>query len=183
MVPTSEEVRASPYGSDSYLILVKNCCSACITSNINDFEGKPVKVDARVKGVGGAINLSHKGTIRWAFQDNEGKSHTFPIQDSFNTLNAPYCLLSPQYWSQNSNDNMARSKGTWLAIYDDKVELHCDNNIYQRTINLDKSSNIAAISSSPGNMCYRAFHALHEVMVDCYVPVCFNTQVVMHDEE
>ena len=32
-------------------------------------------------------------------------------------------------------------------------------------------------------MRYRAFHALHEVMVDYNMPVCFNTQVVMDDGE
>ena len=75
--PTSGDSEANPYDSDSYLILVDNCCSACVTNDINDFEGEPVKVNARVKGVGGAIKLSHKGTIKWSFQDNEGRSHTF----------------------------------------------------------------------------------------------------------
>ena len=140
-------------------------------------------MNARVKGVWRAINLSHIGTIKWSFQDNEGRSQTFIIKDSFYAPNAPCRLLSPQHWSQNSNDNTARSKGTWSATYDDKFELHWDNNTYQRTVNLDKSSNITAICSSPGNMQYKVYSALHEVTVDCYLPVYFNTQVVMDDEE
>jgi hypothetical protein len=78
---------------------------------------------------------------------------------------------------------LARSKGSWSATYNDKVELNWDNNTYLRTINLDESTNIAAIHSSPGSMCYRAFHALHEVTADPNMPVCFNTQVVTNDEE
>ena len=108
--PNSEDNGAIPFNTDSYPILIDNCCSACITNDLNDFEDKPVKVNARVKGVGGAINLSHKGTIRWSFQDNEGRSHTFLIKDLFYARNAPCCLLSPQHWSQNASDNTARSK-------------------------------------------------------------------------
>ena len=155
--------------------MVDNCCSACITNNINDFEDKPVKVNARVKGVGGAIKLSHKGTIKWSFQDNEGQSHTFQIKDSYFAPNAPCWLLSPQHWSQNSNNNSARNKGTWSATYDGKVELHWNNNTYHWTKNLNKSTNVAAIGSTLGNMHYRAFHALHEVIVDSNMPKCFNT--------
>jgi hypothetical protein len=182
-VPTSGDAGANLYDSDSYLILVENCCSACITNNINGFEGKPVKVNARVKGVGGAIKLSHKGTIKWSFEDNEGQSHTFRINDSYFAPNAPCWLLSPQHWSQNSNDNSARSKGTWSASYDNKVELHWDNNTYHQMITLDKNINVVAICSTPGDMHNRVFHALHEVTVDYTMPVCFNTQVVMDDGE
>ena len=32
-------------------------------------------------------------------------------------------------------------------------------------------------------MQYKAYSALHELTVDCCMPVCFNTQVVMNDEE
>ena len=120
--PNSEDSGAIPFDTDSFQILIHNCCSACITNNLNDFEGKPVKVNARVKGVGGAINLSHKGTVRWSIQDDEGRSHTFLIKDSFYARNAPCRLLSPQHWSQNATDNTARSKGTWSATYNDKVE-------------------------------------------------------------
>jgi hypothetical protein len=173
--PTSGNAEANPYDSDSYLILVDNCCSACITNNINDFEGKAVKVNARVKAVGRAIKLSHKCTIKWSFQDNEGQSHTFQIKDSYFAPNAPCQLLSPQHWSQHSNNKLARIKGTWSATYNDKVGLHWDNNTYHWTINLNKSTDIEAICSTPGNMIYREFHALHEVMVDSNMPKCFNT--------
>ena len=32
-------------------------------------------------------------------------------------------------------------------------------------------------------MQYKAYSALHELTIDCCMPVCFNTQVVMDDEE
>ena len=47
-----------PFDSDSYLILIDNCCSACITNEIKDFNCKPVKVNANINGVGGG-NQAH----------------------------------------------------------------------------------------------------------------------------
>ena len=40
--PNSEDNGAIPFNTDSYPILIDNCCSACITNDLNDFEGKPV---------------------------------------------------------------------------------------------------------------------------------------------
>jgi hypothetical protein len=78
---------------------------------------------------------------------------------------------------------LARSKGTWSTTYDDIVELHWENNSYHWTVNLEKSTNIAVIHSTPGNMHFRALHALHEVTIDHNMSVCFNTQVDIDDEE
>ena len=180
---TQRHSAADPYDSDSYLILIDNCCSACVTNNIKDFDCKPAKVNASVKGVGGAIKLTHKGIVKWSFQDDQGRSHTFRIKDSFYAPNAPCRLLSPQHWSQNASDNSVDKKGTWSATYDDKVELHWADNTYHRTVALDPSTNIAAIQSSPGHLRYRAFHALHTLTMDCPMPVCFNTQTLSDDEE
>lgn len=78
---TSGNEESNPYKSDSY-------CSVCMTNNINYFEGNPVKMNARVKGVVGAIQLTCKGTIKLSFQDNQGWSHTLQIKDSCYAPNA-----------------------------------------------------------------------------------------------
>ena len=138
-------------------------------------------MNANINGVGGAIQLTHKGTIKWSFQGNEGRSHTFLIKDSYYAPNAPCQLLSPQHWSQNTADN-ANGKGTWTATYFNKVKLHWANNRYHRTVDLDPATNIAAICSSPGHLKYGAFHALQSLLVPQVNPVCFDTQVVQEDD-
>ena len=115
-----------------------------------EFDCKPVQVNANINRVGGAIQLTHKGTVTWSFQDNEGRPHAFLIKDSYYAPNAPCWLLSPLHWSQNTADNASR-KGTWSATYFNRVELHWSNNNYHRTIALDPATNIAAICSSPGH--------------------------------
>ena len=80
------------FDSDSYPILIDNCCSACITNCIADFNCKPVWVNANINRLGGAIQLIHKGTVKWSFQDNEERPHTFLIKESYYAPNAP-CQL------------------------------------------------------------------------------------------
>ena len=48
------------FDSDSYIILIDNCCSACVTSEMADFEGVPTEVHVTIKEIGGAIELTHK---------------------------------------------------------------------------------------------------------------------------
>jgi uncharacterized metal-binding protein len=100
------------FDSDSFLILIGNCCSACVTNELADFEGVPTKMHVTVKRIGGAIELTHKGTIRWALQDDQGVSTTFYIKGLFYAPKAHCRLLSPQHWSQNSGDTSVGSKGT-----------------------------------------------------------------------
>ena len=84
-----------PFDSDSYLILIDNCCSACITNEIKDFNCKPVKVNANINGVGGAIKLTHKGTIKWSFQDDQG-GDPIPFRSGIHSMlpmhHVGYCL-------------------------------------------------------------------------------------------
>ena len=171
-----------PFDSDSYPILIDNCCTACVTNEMNDFEGTLQKVQTRVNGVGGAIMLTHKGTIKWTIEDNEGCSHTFRIRNSFYAPDAPCRLLSPQHWSQNAEDNSANKKGTWSATYDDKVELHWNNNSCHRTIKLDPATNVASMQSSPGNKYFRTYYMMHTMWNDSCIHACFNTQLIMDDE-
>ena len=167
---------SDPYNSNSYLILIDNCCSACITNNIKNFDCRPATVNASVKEVRGAINLTHNGPVKWSFKDDQGRSHTFRIKDSFYALNAPYWLffLSPQHLSQSATNNSVDKKGTWSATYNDKVKLYWADNTYHCTAALDTSTNMAAIWSSPGHLRYRAFHAFHMLAVDYPMHDCFN---------
>ena len=182
---TITDNNANGFDSDSFIILIDNCCSACVTNELTDFEGVPTKVNSKVKGIGGAIYFTHKGTIRWSFQDDKGVSHTFLIKDSYYAKNTPCRLLSPQHWSQNSGDNSVVSKGTWSATYDDRVELHWGRNTYHRTVMLDSSSNIAFIRSTPGYRNYKVFIAV----ADCFnirktnSPYCFTGTMLKDDSD
>ena len=132
------------FDSDSYTLQINNCCLACVLNCIEDFNCKPVQVNANINRACGAIQLAQKGTIMLSFQDNKGRPLSFLIKDLFYAPNIPCCLLSPQYWSQNAADN-ANQKGTWSATYFNKVEFLWSNNTYHRKTAPDPSANMAAI--------------------------------------
>jgi hypothetical protein len=145
------------YDSDSFIIAVDNCCSRCITNNINDFVGTPIKVDVRVKGIGGSVVATHKGTVKWNIEDDQGKIHSILIPNSYYNKESPYRLFSPQHFSQSADDHFPKQYGTWCGTYDDAIVLHWDQRRYTRTIKLDAASNIGLFSSAPGFSHFSAF--------------------------
>ena len=67
------------FDSDSYEILIDNCCSACISNEIGDFVGTPTPIRSRVSGIGGPLMVVAKGTIKWKIEDDLGQEHTLAI--------------------------------------------------------------------------------------------------------
>jgi hypothetical protein len=112
--------------SDSYWMAVDNCCTSCISNCLTDFIGPMTKFTARIKGIGGVhIVASMKGTLKWKISDDDGRIHTFLIQDSFYHKSSPYRLLSPQHLAQTCYDDV---RGTWCGTYQDGIDLHWDHN-------------------------------------------------------
>ena len=149
------------YDSDSFWIAVDNCCSKCITNNLQDFVSPPRKVSVKVRGIGGDVQATLVGTVKWRVEDDDGVTHTWLIPDTYYNATSPYRLLSPQHRSQVVNDNVPRTRGTWCATYEDSVELFWDQRKFKRTIKLSTDSNIALMRSAPGYDKFGAF--CHEI--------------------
>lgn len=79
----SSNVRPATYDTDSVPIKIDNCCSACITNNWSEFAEPPKPISAFISGIGGPVQCTHKGTIRWTFEDDTGRPHTFLIPNSY----------------------------------------------------------------------------------------------------
>ena len=163
------------YASDSFLMAVDNCCSACITNCLDDFIGPTREIIAKVKGIGGVqIVATRKGTVRWNLMDDDGKVHTFLIHGSFYHENSPYRLLSPQHLAQSCYDD---DRGTWCGTYRNGVDLHWDNNKYKKSIPLNES-NIALMLSAPGYDKFNAFSGImEELQGDTPDVMCMPTTV------
>ena len=171
------------FDSDSYEILIDNCCSACISNEIGDFVGTPTPIRSRVSGIGGPLMVVAKGTIKWKIEDDLGQEHTLLIPDSYYAPGAPGRLLSPQHWAQTSRDNTGTTKGTWQATYDDRMVLHWNGNSSHRSVPLDTATNVAAIRSAPSNKAFLCFQAISEASNHFVAdPVCFNANVVSDDD-
>ena len=152
---------APPYDSDSYLLMIDNCCSKCVTNCCADFVGEPSPVRANINGVGGPIPVLLKGTVKWRIEDNLGRIHIFRIPGTYFAPAAPFRMFSPQHWSQETNKGLKQGlKGAWCATYEDRVTLHWGNDKYVRSIWLDPSTNVATVQTAPGCTRYQIYEAI-----------------------
>ena len=71
--PTGREMAV--FDSNSYKIMVNS--SACITNQALDFVGTPTPIQLRVKGIGGLLMVTAKGTIKWSFWGWPGEEAYF----------------------------------------------------------------------------------------------------------
>ena len=113
----------------------------------------------RVKGYSGKpVQITHKGTIQWEILDDSGKRQTIKIPESYYVPNSNTRLLSPQHFSQQSNDNFPSKRGTWCATYDDEIVLQWQQRSITKTCKLEKgSSNVGTMWSAPGYKKMTAF--------------------------
>jgi hypothetical protein len=100
------------------------------------------------------------GTIRWTFEDDNGRAHTFEMPNSLYVPEGHCRLLSPQHWARALRKKDPMPRGTRCITYDDVVVLQWEQRKYQRTIPLDAiGSNVATMNSTPGFSKFAAFEA------------------------
>ena len=171
-----------PFDSDSYILMIDNCCSKCVTNCSTDFVGVPTPVHAEISGVGGPIAILQKGTVKWSIQDDFGRIHHFRIPGTYYAPDAPFRMFSPQHWSKEINRCNSRGKGAWCATYEDKVTLHWGNNGYVRSVLLDPATNVATLFSAPGTKRYQIYEAIMVTQEPNVRINCFNMNMVTDDE-
>jgi hypothetical protein len=88
------------FDSDSYEILIDNCCSHSLTNSKEDFIEAPTKSKVRVRGYNGNTNSTMVGTVEWKIPDDNGKIHTFRLPNTYYSSTVETRLLSPQHWAQ-----------------------------------------------------------------------------------
>jgi hypothetical protein len=128
---TKRQARRLFFDTDSFPILVDNCCSKSITNNIKDFIDPPKNTLTKIKGYNG---LSTKplqiGTVKWPIRDDKGKVHQFILPNTYYAPDAETRLFSPQHWAQTLNNG----RQTNCITYHDAIILQWDNGRYKKTI-------------------------------------------------
>ena len=99
------------------------------------------------------------GTVKWSFQDNTGKIHTFQICDALLVPQGTIQLLSPQHFTiscENVNVHKRSSNhhsfGIGTSLYGEKME-----NLRKK--NNSCASNVPTFYSSPSNKVFKSFAA------------------------
>jgi hypothetical protein len=93
--------RQTTFDTDAETIGIDNRCSGCISHIREDFVGELRPSNRVVKGFAGSRTTNVQvGTLRWSWEDEMGKKHTFTIPNSYYVPDGQVRLLSPQHWSQ-----------------------------------------------------------------------------------
>jgi hypothetical protein len=111
---------------------VENGASRSITNNRKDFIDTPRLVHTIIEGYSGTSEASLIRTVRWTIADDQGLEHNILLPNTILDEKAKKRILSPQHWSQTTNDHYPTKYGTWCATLDDS-EGESDHEIPHRT--------------------------------------------------
>ena len=149
--------------TDSESVGVDNRASACISCHSGDFLGPLHECCRAIKGFGGTKTYNvYQGTLRWAWEDDDGKAHTFLIPQSYYVPQGNVRLLSPQHWAKTQRDTKP-TIGTYETTDHDKVTLTWKQRKFKRTIRIHPLDNVATFWLAPGFKAYSTFCKEHDI--------------------
>jgi hypothetical protein len=120
-----------------------------MTNTFTEFLEPPQRIkNIPIGGIGGPVKATHKGTLRWTFDDDQGRPHTFLIPNSYYTPDTPFRLLSPQHWAREANDHYPVRHGTLCTTFDDHIKLQWNQRRYRRNISLHPVTRVGTIYTS-----------------------------------
>ncbi|KAI2497426.1 hypothetical protein MHU86_17084 [Fragilaria crotonensis] len=175
--------RKTQFDTDSETIGIDNRCSGCISHVKEDFVGKLRPTDRVVKGFAGTRTTNVQvGTLRWSWEDELGKKHTFTIPNSYYVPDGRVRLLSPQHWSQTQTTGPERDK---CGEYTNGREcvLFWGGGKYKVRIPLGKNDNVATFTMASGFEKFRAFCCEAELDESTRDVIAMPSGLVSDDEE
>ena len=107
-----------------------------------------------MKGFGGSHTSSVKiGTLKWTWLDDDSKSWTHYIPNSFYCKSGGVRLLSPQYFAQQTGDLL----GTGTSTNGKHIFLHWNQKSNRLTVPLSPMDNVATFHMAPGFSRYTTY--------------------------
>lgn len=139
------------FEAEAKSIRIDNCSSKCISNDLKDFIPSSVrKCTMIVKGFKGEqCKATHKGTIKWDWEDDDGMLHTFLIPNSYFMPQAVARLLCPQHWAQENRDDCPLPNGTGCDTNFRAIMLYWQQRSKTRTIPLDTKLNVGVLPMAP----------------------------------
>ena len=135
------------YDTHSFPIRIDNHSSYCVTNNKRDFVGPLEPLHANVKGIRGTVNVRYKGTVRWQWEDDFGRTTAHYIPDTIYMPSSPDQILSPQHWSQNKVQD--RDDSAHVMTNHTSVILSWNQGKHVKTVPLNMFTNVAVMHSCP----------------------------------
>ena len=155
----NSDTSPSRFDSDSQALMLDDGASACITNDKNDFTEPPRRVDRKVKGIKGHAKATHRGSIKWHLEDDNGLVHVMVISGAYLIPEACTRILSPQHLAQQADDHYPKEEGTGALTTSKNVTLFWSQRRYSKTVPLDPKTNVGMTTTASGARSFRAFHA------------------------
>ena len=170
---------ASPgtFDSDSQALRLDDGASACISDDKNDSIEPPQRVDRKVKGIKGHAKASHRGTIKWHLEDNNGLVHVMVITSAYFIPEASTRILSPQHLAQQADDHYPSEEGTGAITTSKNMTLFWSQQRFSKTVPLDPKTNVGLTTTASGTRSFHAFCATVNVQ-EIMHPNIFTTHVI-----
>ena len=160
---TNKALLRASFDTDSVHIAVDCGASCTMTPFSEDFlPGTEKPVNMNIRGLGQA-KATTKGTVQWAFTDDQGQSQTFSIHDTLWVPSLTNRLLSPQHFAQT------QVQQSDCVITDTAVVLSWGNHRYVKTIPLN-DSNIGVMRTAPGIRKFAAFYTATSTSTEASEP-------------
>ena len=150
------------FDTDSFQIGVDNHASHCMANSptlFNELALSPNKLDRKVNGIGTELNIAGQGTFVIGIKDNDGGIHTICIKNSIYYPDMRLCLLFPQHWAQEAEDNYSLLNGTWMENFANNCVLIWKQAKYCKTIPFNLTTNMPIFCFALSMKSYRAFVA------------------------
>ena len=170
------------FDSDAQVLMLDDGASACITNDKSDFIEPPKWADRKVKGIKGHAHATHKGTIKWYLEDDQGLVHVMIIRGAYLIPDAPTCILSPQHLAQQADDHYPREEGTGALTTSKNVTLFWAQRRFSKTVPLDTKTNVGLTTTASGARSFRAFCATIQTPETMH-PNIFTTHVIPDDDD
>ena len=160
-MPTTWDSRHSQtqgtFDSDAQVLILDDGASTCITNDKQDFIEPPKQVDWKVKGIKGHADATHKCTIKWHIEDDQGLVHVMIIHGAYLIPDAPTRILSPQHLAQQADDHYPREEGTGALTTSKNITLFWAQRRFSKTIPLYTKTNVGLTMTASGARSFRAF--------------------------
>ena len=169
------------FDSDAQALMLDDGASACITNDKQDFIEPPKRVDMKVKDIKGHANATHRGTIKWHIEDDQGLVHMMIICGAYLIPDAPTRILSPQHLAQQADDHYPREEGTGALTTSKNITLFWAQRCYVKTVLLDTKTNVGLTTTAAGARSFCAFCATIKAP-ETIQPNIFTTHVIPDDD-
>jgi hypothetical protein len=115
------------------------------------------RTSQHVGGISKGLAIEGKGMLVIHINDDNCKPHRIKIPNSLYLPGLKMCLLLPQHWAQEAEDNYPLPNGTRMENNAHSCKLFWGQSLFSKTIPFDAVTNTPIFYTLPSMSSYRAF--------------------------